>query len=271
MFELINLAVIQGITEFLPISSSGHLNLLSYFMNMNTEHLLLFFLILHTGTAFAAIYFFKEDIINIFIGLWDIFQRKSSSSAKEALQWMLLIICVSIPTGIIGIFFKSSVEILGQNLLFLGIAWIITSIILWSTKTHSNHEETLLTFSYKKAFLVGLAQSFAVMPGISRSGATIAMAMLLGANSQFAGRLSFLASFVPIFGGLLIEIVSLSQHFSITQLPLFSLFIGFVVSFITGFLSLKFLMKILAHGKLYIFSIYCLVLGTSVCFIYFLK
>lgn len=271
MFELIILAIIQGLTEFLPISSSGHLNLLSYFMNFGTENLLLFFLILHAGTSFAAIYFFRKDIINICIGIGEIIRGRQTSNADDTRKWILLIACISLPTGIVGILFKSSIEKLGQNLLFLGSAWIITAIILWITKFYSKQEENINTFSYKKAFLVGLAQSCAVMPGISRSGSTIAMAMFLGATSQFSGKLSFLASFVPIFGGLFLEIIDLIRQDVVIKLPIMYLVVGFIVSFLTGIVALKILMKILTHGKLYIFSIYCLLLGISVSFLYFIK
>ncbi|MGL5955954.1 MAG: undecaprenyl-diphosphate phosphatase [Brevinema sp.] len=268
MLPLIFLALIQGITEFLPVSSSGHLNLISFFVPLPTEHLLLYFLVLHAGTACAAIYFFRNDIFYILKGLWK-FDYKTEDT-RQSVKWSLLIICVSIPTALIGIPLKSWIESLGQNLLFLGIAWITTAIILMATKYISSKNKDLKSFTYQQAFVIGLAQSCALIPGISRSGATIAMALFLGASPSFAGRLSFLASFVAIFGALLFEIIDYIAV-GVSDLSLFSLMMGFLVAFISGLWSLKFLMNLLSHGKLYLFSFYCLVLGIFSSILYFLR
>ncbi|MGL4676412.1 MAG: undecaprenyl-diphosphate phosphatase [Brevinema sp.] len=272
MLPLIFLAVIQGITEFLPVSSSGHLNLISFFVPLPGEHLLLYFLVLHAGTSCAAIYFFREDIFHILKGLWK-FDTKTEDTC-HSIKWLLLIICVSIPTALIGIPFKSSIESLGQNLLFLGIAWIVTASILLATKYISfqkdNQKNNLAEFTYQQAFFVGLAQSCALIPGISRSGVTIAMALFLGASPRFSGRLSFLASFVAIFGALLFETIDYIS-LGTSDVSLFPLITGFLVAFIAGLWSLKFLMSLLSHGKLYLFSFYCFGLGILSIILYFLR
>ncbi|MDK2819083.1 MAG: undecaprenyl-diphosphate phosphatase [Spirochaetota bacterium] len=266
LLELIFLAIIQGITEFLPVSSSGHLNVLAHFISFNQQHLLLYFLVLHAGTSFAAIYFFRKDLYIIFLGLWDFVNKKNTQESKDALKWIQLIIMVSIPTAIVGITLKSFIENQGSNLLIVGIAWIITAIILFSTKFFISKKIDLSTFTNKDAFLVGLAQSVALVPGISRSGSTITMALLLGATPSFAGKLSFLASFVTIFGALLLETLDYIKQGNST-LSYSMLFIGFIVAFIVGLMSLKFLINILKNGKLYLFSVYCFIIGILLLFV----
>ena len=157
LLELIFLAIIQGITEFLPVSSSGHLNVLAHFIAFDQQHLLLYFLVLHAGTACAAIYFFRQDIYAIILGLWEFVTKKDTEQAKNAIKWVQLIIMVSIPTGIVGITLKTSVEALGSNLLVISIAWIVTAIILFATKFVVSKKLELMTFTYKDAFLVGIA------------------------------------------------------------------------------------------------------------------
>ena len=266
LLQLIFLAIIQGITEFLPVSSSGHLNVLAYIVSFDQQNLLLYFLVLHAGTACAAIFYFRQDIYGIILGLWDFVTKKDTEQAKNAIKWVQLIIMVSIPTGIVGITLKKSVESLGSNLLVISIAWMVTAVILYATKFVVSKKLDLTTFTYKDAFLVGLAQSVALLPGISRSGSTIAMALFLGATPTFAGKLSFLASFVAIFGALLLEVLDYIKVGDST-ISFTYLFIGFVVSFIVGLLSLKFLISILKHGKLFLFSVYCFIIGAALLFV----
>lgn len=270
LFILIFLAVVQGLTEFLPVSSSGHLSLISYIFSLDMSNMLLFFLVVHAGTAVAALFYFKNDIMNILIGLVDWVQKRKTSRAEDSLKWILLIFMVSLPTGIIGLTLKQPLEQLGNNMLNIGIALIVTAIILLRTKFIVSKNYDLHSFSYKSALLVGFAQSFALIPGISRSGSTIAMALFLGATSLFAGKLSFLASFVAIFGALLLEVFDYMQS-EVVVFPLYYFIICFFVSFCVGLYALKFLMRILNHGKLYLFSPYCFLLGFGVILYYFIK
>ncbi|MGL4560689.1 MAG: undecaprenyl-diphosphate phosphatase [Brevinema sp.] len=265
---LMLIAVIQGITEFLPVSSSGHLSIISYFFKFETPETLLFFLVVHAGTACAALYFFREDILNIVHGLFDCIQKKESSSKKDALQWINLIIFISIPTAIVGLTLKDWIELLPYEYpIFVPIMLLITAIILLSTKFVKTNNKNLHDFTYKQALIVGVAQSFALFPGISRSGSTIAAALLLGATPYFAGKLSFLASFIAIFGALLLEIFSFIKNGSL-GLPLYHFIVGFIVSFLVGLWSLKFLIRILNNGKIYFFSLYCFIIGLSLLIFY---
>jgi undecaprenyl-diphosphatase len=263
LFTLVILAVVQGLTEFLPVSSSGHLNLISHFFALDASNMLLFFLIVHAGTACAALFYFRKDIIDIILGFFDFITKKDTPRVKDAFKWSALVLTVSLPTGIIGITLKSHVEQLGTSLSNLGIALVVTAFILLATKYVKTKNLDLHSFGYKEAFLVGLAQSFALMPGISRSGSTIAMALILGATPLFAGKLSFLASFVAIFGALLLEVLEYMKEGK-EIFPISYLIISFIVSFLVGLFALRFLMKILSHGKLYLFSLYCGVLGLTV-------
>ncbi|MGL4394506.1 MAG: undecaprenyl-diphosphate phosphatase [Brevinema sp.] len=271
LWMLIFIAVVQGITEFLPVSSSGHLGIVAYFFQFYTPETLLFFLVVHAGTACAALYFFREDILNILIGFKDFFQRKDTPQKNDAFQWTLLIITVSIPTAIVGILFKDFIEGIPEYFpMIIPVMLMVTAFILLLTKFVKTNNKGLHDFTYKHAFVVGLAQSFALFPGISRSGSTIAAALLMGATPFFAGKLSFLASFVAIFGALLLEVLSFLKD-GMIGLPLYYFAIGFVVAFLVGLWSLKFLIKILNNGKIYFFSIYCFVVGLSLLIFHLVK
>ncbi|MGL4366765.1 MAG: undecaprenyl-diphosphate phosphatase [Brevinemataceae bacterium] len=264
---LLAIAVIQGLTEFLPVSSSGHLALAAYFFNFHTVDMLLFFLIVHAGTACAALYFFRADIIGIIRGMADIAVRKKTIEASEAFKWIMMIIMVSIPTAFTGILFKQAIESAGVSLIIVGLGLVGTSCLLMLTKFVKKGDLDLNNFGYRKAFLVGIAQSCALLPGISRSGSTISVALILGASPMFAGKLSFLASFVAIFGALLLEVIDAVQK-GFVSFPLYYLVISFFVAFFVGLWALKFLIRILSHGKLYLFSLYCFTLGISVILYY---
>lgn len=270
LVTLILIAIVQGITEFLPVSSSGHLAIIAKFLHFETSETMLFFLVVHAGTAVAALYYFWNDIMNILLGIKDLLTNKKTNLSQDAIKWIILIFMVSLPTGITGIFFRDVIENLGANPLGIPIALMITAIILLITKFTKSRNLDLSTFTYKQAFLVGIAQSFALMPGISRSGATIAMALILGATPLFAGKLSFLASFVAIFGALLLEIVDFIKLGSL-ELPLYDFIIGFVIAFVVGLWALKFLIKILSDGKLYLFSFYCFAISCILWILYFYK
>lgn len=265
---LLLISVVQGLTEFLPISSSGHLGIISHFFQFETPQTLLFFLVVHAGTACSAIYFFRQDIYEICTGLLDFIQNKSTQKKHDALRWVGMIIAVSIPTAIVGLLFKDLVESIPSTYpIAIPIALLATALILFITKIIPRNNLELQEFTFKKAFLVGIAQSIALLPGISRSGSTISVALILGASPKFAGKLSFLSSFVAIFGALLLEVVSFLKTGSV-GLPIYYFILGFITAFLVGLWALKFLIKILNDGKLYLFSIYCLVVGLSLLLYY---
>lgn len=253
---LIVLAVIQGLTEFLPVSSSGHMVIFSSFFGLpqNVE-MIFYFVLVHGGTALAAVFFFRKDIKHIFLGIFDILRHKNTLRSQYALKWAGLILAVSVPTGIVGVLLKDYVERISFSYV-VPIGLILTSLLLLFTQKLNNTKgKGLGQFSYGSAFVVGIVQSLALMPGLSRSGSTIAVALFLGARPNFAGRLSFLASLIAIFGALVLEIIGIKNTGIVVQ-P--QLFLGFAAAFFTGILSLRFLMGILNTRRLHYFAYYCL-------------
>lgn len=245
------LAVVQGLTEFLPISSSGHLYLFSRLFGQEKLDLL-YTLCLHAGTALAALCFFRREIGAILRGLVDVFLKKNTVKSYYALKWVGLIMMVSLPTLAAGLILRRYVQHLT---VWTPLMIMITGTILWSTQFVRNKHLSLRNFSFKNALLVGIAQSFGLLPGISRSGITISTALFLGATPKFAGKLSFLASFVPIFGALFLELA----HVPVKELSLSwkILTIGFVTAFFVGLFALRFLMAVLNSKKFYLFAYYC--------------
>lgn len=245
------LAVVQGLTEFFPVSSSGHLYLFSLLFGQEKSNLL-YVLCLHAGTALAALCFFRREIWAILRGLADFFLKKNTLRSHYALKWVGLITMVSLPTLIAGLILRNYIESLSVWTPFM---LIITGTILWSTQFARNKHLSLRNFSFKNAFLVGVAQSFGLLTGISRSGITISTALFLGATPKFAGKLSFLASFVPIFGALFFELF----HVPVQELSVSwkILTIGFVTAFFVGLFALRFLMAVLNSKKFYLFAYYC--------------
>lgn len=245
------LAVVQGLTEFLPVSSSGHLYLFSLLFGQEKSDLL-YVLCLHAGTALAALCFFRREIWAILRGLADFFLKKNTLKSHYALKWVGLIAVVSLPTLTAGLILRPYIENLSVWTPFM---MIITGVILWSTQFARNKHLSLRNFSFKNAFLVGVAQSFGLLTGISRSGITISTALFLGSTPKFAGKLSFLASFVPIFGALFFELLHApKQELSVSWKILTA---GFVTAFFVGLFALRFLMAVLNSKKFYLFAYYC--------------
>lgn len=263
MVKAIILGFIQAVTEFLPVSSSGHLRIAESFLNFNaTENILSFEIALHFGTFLATCLVFHKDIINaitgFFTGLKDI---KYSSKNNEGFRVGLMVIIASIPVAIVGLLLEKYLS--NINTQRVGLNLIITGFILLMTKKMDKGiNKDALTTTYYNALMIGFAQAIAVFPGISRSGMTISMALFLGLNRDFAGRFSFLISLPAIFGALLLSLKDLTD-FNVTYV-----IVGLATSFIFGVIALKLLMSFLKKGKLYYFSFYCIIVGLAV-YIYF--
>ncbi|MEI0610945.1 undecaprenyl-diphosphate phosphatase [Brachyspira pilosicoli] len=263
MVKAIILGFIQAVTEFLPVSSSGHLRIAESFLNFNTtENILSFEIALHFGTFLATCLVFRKDIINAIVGFFSgLKDIKYSSKNNEGFRVGLMVIIASIPVAIVGLFLEKylsniDTQRVGLNLIITG------SILLLTKKADRGINKDALTTTYYNALLIGFAQAIAVFPGISRSGMTISTALFLGLNRDFAGRFSFLISLPAIFGALLLSLKDLTD-FNITYV-----IVGLLTSFIFGVIALKFLMSFLKKGKLYYFSFYCIIVGLAV-YIYF--
>ena len=255
-WEALILGIIQGLTEFLPISSSGHLEIGSYILHTNTSENLLFSIVVHIATALSILIVFKKDIKKILSSLFKF-------SNNDDTQFFLKILLSSVPVGLIGIFFEDKVESLfNGNIFLVGIMLIITSVIL--AITHLQKKDSKKQVSFLSAFIIGIAQSIAILPGISRSGITISTALLLKINKKEATKFSFLMVLIPIFG---IMIIKLFESFNsietlTTEIELTSLIIGFFSALISGIIACKWMIKIIQKSNLIYFSIYCFIIGS---------
>jgi len=250
-FEALILGIIQGLTEFLPVSSSGHLELGKALLGINAERSLIFTVIVHGATVLSTIVIFYRDILQLLKG---IFRFKWN----EETQYFFKIIISMIPVVILGLFFMEEVEgFFTGNIRFVGFMLILTSILLAFTYLKKSNKRTI---NFWDSFIIGIAQAIAVIPGISRSGATIATGILLGNRKEIIAKFSFLMVLIPIIGANAKDLFSneMASESSIGAIPLF---IGFMAAFITGALACKWMIKMVSKGNLIYFSIYCFVIG----------
>jgi len=251
LLQAIILGIVQGLTEFLPISSSGHLVLMQKIFGI-TEPTLIFDTSVHLGTLLAVFAVFKDDIISI---LKKPFQK---------LTWLLL--AGTIPTAIIGLAFKDSFEQMFHTGSTLGFEFIITgAVLLWSSMLKSGHKRVKET-SYFDAVFIGIMQGIAIMPAISRSGLTISGALFRKLDRNFAARFSFLLSIPAIIGATVFQVKDIMEVGSGTGfgIGMGVLFTGAVAAALAGYVSIKYMLQVLKSGKLKYFAYYVLVLGIFV-------
>lgn len=256
--EIINaiiLGIIQGLTEFLPVSSSGHLEIAKAILGEGKvgEESLLMTVVLHFATALSTIIIFRKDLIEIFSGL---FQFKNN----EAFQFSLKIVLSMIPATLVGVFFNDEIETLfGGALTLVGSMLLITGLLLFLADRAKASEKQV---GVKDAILVGISQAIAILPGISRSGATISTAVLLGIDKEKAARFSFLMV-VPLIFGKMAKDFFLGE-ISATDTNFLALFIGFIFAFLTGMLACKWMIKLVKSSQLKYFAYYCFAIGSIV-------
>ena len=250
--EAIILGIIQGLTEFLPVSSSGHLEIAKVILGDNSipKESLTFTVVLHFATALSTIVIFKNDIFQILKGL---FQFKWN----EELQFSLKIIASMIPAAFVGLYFEEEFErFFGGQILLVGFMLIITSLLLLFADKAKN---TTKEMSFFNAFVVGISQALAILPGISRSGATISSAVLLGIDRTKAARFSFLMVVPLIFGKIAKDVLSGSINFQSDQIGVLG--VGFIASFVAGLFACKWMIAIVKKSKLSYFALYCFIVG----------
>jgi len=250
--EALFLGIIQGLTEFLPVSSSGHLELAKAVFGDDSlpEESLLFTVVLHFATALATIIVFRHDIFAIVRGL---FQFENN----EQFRLSLSIVISMIPAALVGVFFNDFIESLfnGQVLL-VGSMLIITGLLLiFANNAKSGHKKV----NYTRAIIVGIAQAIAILPGISRSGATISTALLLGMDKDRAARFSFLMVVPLIFGKMAKDI--LDGAFDVTVIQPMHLMLGFGGAFVTGLWACAWMLDIVKRASLNYFALYCFIIG----------
>ena len=254
------LGLIQGLTEYLPVSSSGHLAIGSYLFGIEGEENLAFTVAVHVATVLSTFVILWSEIDWIFRGL---FKFKLNDETK----YFLNIVVSMIPTGIVGVFFKDYVEeVFGSGLLIVGCMLLLTAALLaFSYYAKPRIKETI---SWKDALVIGLAQAAAVMPGLSRSGSTIATGLLLGNKKEMMAQFSFLMVIPPILGEALLDTMkALKGANPFGDISTLALAVGFVAAFVSGCLACKWMINIVKKGKLIYFGIYCAIVGvvTIIC------
>lgn len=252
IIDAIILGIIQGLTEFLPVSSSGHLELGKAILGANSmpQDSLLFTVVLHFATALSTMVVFRHDILDI---IKSILKLKWNTE----LQFIVKIIISMVPAVCIGLYFETQLEqLFDGNIVFVGGMLIITALLLLLADKAKNTSKPV---TYKNAFIIGVAQAIAILPGISRSGATISTSVLLGNDKTKAARFSFLMVIPLIFGKIIKDLIS--DDIVYTNTTITPLVIGFIAAFITGIIACTWMIKLVKNSKLSYFSIYCFIAG----------
>jgi len=250
--EALILGLIQGFTEFLPVSSSGHLELGKHILGVDFSENLTFTVVVHGATVLSTIIVFWKTIVELFR---DFFSFKWNDSTK----YIAKIFISMIPVLILGLFFLEQIEkMFTGNILFVGIMLLVTSLLLGFTYYAKDKQKDI---SYKDSLIIGVAQAIAVIPGISRSGATIATGLYLGNKKEHIAKFSFLMVIIPIIGANIKSLMDtdFSQSSSVSATPLI---VGFIAAFLSGLLACSWMINIVKRGKLIYFAIYCFIIGS---------
>ncbi len=286
LLEAILMGIIQGVTEFLPVSSSGHLALFKIFFGVEDVGLL-FDVILHLGTLIAIFAVYYKDIWkmvkegfaiiadvcrNIGIFFSNLTNKKKGGYHHVVCngyrKFVMLVIVSTIPTGIIGVLDASLVEMASKILIIPGVCLIITSMLLLLADHCKGGDKMPKQVTYSNAFIIGIAQGVATMPGLSRSGTTIAACLLSGFNRKFAVKYSFIMSIPAVLGSLVFELSDLASM-SFTSMELINYLIGMVVAAVVGYICIKAMLYVVRQKKFTGFAIYCFIIGAISIGVYF--
>lgn len=255
-FQALIMGLVQGLTEYLPVSSSGHLAIAGTLFGLNGEENLTFTVAVHVATVLSTCVILWKEIVWLFK---DLFKFKWNDGTK----YVVNILISMIPIAIVGFFFQDKVEaIFGSGLLVVGVCLLITATLLtFSYFAKPRQRENLSPWH---AFIIGIAQAVAVLPGLSRSGSTIATGLLLGNKKEMMAQFSFLMVIPPILGQALLDVLDMvngSAAAVTATLPMSSLIIGFLAAFVSGCLACKLMINIVKKGKLVWFGVYCAIVG----------
>lgn len=257
--EALILGIVQGLTEFLPVSSSGHLEIGQALLGTAGEENLTFAVLVHAATVLSTLVILWSEVAKLFKGTFTTLQWNTEK------DYVAKILVSMIPVFIVGMFFKDQVEaFFGNGLLLVGICLLITACLLalseWLQKKHQNagHEVT-----YKDAIIIGLAQACAVLPGLSRSGTTIATGLLCGVKKESVAQFSFLMVLIPILGEAFLDLLKLLQGEMASDLGLIPAIVGFLAAFLTGCFACRFMIEIVRRQRLVWFALYCAIVGTA--------
>ncbi len=294
LFQAILMGIIQGLTEFLPVSSSGHLALFKILFHVETETGMLFDVLLHAGTLIAIFAVYYKDIWKMFLEGCGIvcdaavntalffnnsflfLKHKTGGNRKKKekviygeyrkivtgsyRKFVLLILISTVPTGIIGIFGKNAVELAQEILIVPGICLLITAVLLFAADKMKGGDKLPKDITYTNAFGIGIAQGIATLPGLSRSGTTITACLFSGFNRSFAVKYSFLMSVPAILGAMILELKDFSE-LSLDGTQIFYYAVGTAVAAFVGYICIKMMLIVVRKKSFRIFSVYCLVIG----------
>lgn len=252
--QAIILGIIQGLTEFLPVSSSGHIVIGSEILGIQSEENLTFAIVVHTATVLSTITILHKEIWTLLKGL---FQFKWNDET----QYVAKIGISLIPVMIVGLFFKDQVkELFSSGLFIVGISLLITACLL--AFTHFTKPKQKENLSFKDSFIIGVAQGIAaILPGLSRSGSTIATGILLGDKKETVAKFSFLMVIIPILGEASLDLMKGDFSSEATTIPTLSLIAGFISAFVFGCIACKWMINLVKKGKLIYFAYYCTIVG----------
>jgi len=256
MLQAALLGLVQGLTEFLPVSSSGHLAIAQHFLPGFEQPGLLFDVLLHAATTLAVIIYFRTDIANL---LTCYFRQDDTARQNRKTLWMIVL--ASVPTAVIGFSGKDFFEGLFENLPVIGTMLLITAALLTIAEKSRQDGRPLSALNASDAIVVGIAQGCAILPGISRSGATISCLLLRGIDGESAARFSFLIALPAVGGAMLLSLKDL-QDVATSALPAYGF--GAVVAFFSGLFAIRCLMNVVRKKRLLGFAIYCSLVGLSI-------
>jgi undecaprenyl-diphosphatase len=249
-FEAMILGLIQGLTEFLPVSSSGHLEIAKSLFGIDPDASFYFTVAVHGATVLSTLVVFRREIFSLLSGTLKF-------KMNDETVYSLKILISMVPVLIVGLLLKDTVEgLFNGDMVFIGFMLIITSLSLAAAHFIKKRERTI---GYKDSFIIGIAQAIAVIPGISRSGLTIAIGLIIGNKKDEIARFSFLMVLIPVIGANLLEIISGDVHVSNGELGI--AIVGFITAFVSGYFACTWMVELVKRSKLIWFSIYCTVIG----------
>jgi undecaprenyl-diphosphatase len=273
-FEAVLLGLIQGLTEFLPVSSSGHLEIGKVLLGVEATDDLLFTTMVHAATVLSTIVVFRKQIWDLlkgfFCGLKGLRVEKGVLVCNEQTDYLLKMVVSMIPVFVVGVFFKDQVESLFGSITVVGVALVMTALLLFFSDYASRPghksifpENTYRNgISYWQAFAVGLGQAFAVIPGLSRSGTTISTGLICGVKREVMAQFSFLMVLVPILGETFLELVG--GEFGTSSVGALPLVLGFVSAFVSGLFACKVMIALVKRARLSWFALYCLLAAAAI-------
>lgn len=261
IFNAVILGLVQGITEFLPVSSSGHLVIFNNLLNSNSS--LIFVVFLHFASLMAVLLFFRKKIFSLILSLRVLFVKEKSATEQSSLNYIFYLIVATVPAAVIGLLLESKIEAAFSSVKFAGAGLLVTAAVLFfSDRFSANHQVKETKYSFSKAVFIGLAQAIAIFPGISRSGSTVAAGLFKGFSRRDAAEFSFLLSIPIIAAGFIFKIKDLL----IIDISAGVLLVSGLSCFLAAYLAIAFFIKIITKYSLKYFSLYCFLLGLWVLF-----